>query len=450
MKKSNYKIIIDYEYNSDNINWKSYYEVKAQIKSLQKLHKKYNISEVTTSVDTLNKFLKNIRIQIKSNKIYYTLEYKHNKKLQHMLKKSLNYSFNIVSLFNTTNKSTKPFHSYWIEEQNHLEVLRMAKSNILASIKKYREVNKKIDSVPKRYTDNTGMQHNFTMICSNNHVNSIHNSSGNINSQIVKMTNRGGVHSTNNTIFQIYILKQNSKIFESKIPTTSSTNNYVGIELEFFCQWDKNKLAHELIIYDLAKYCQLKTDSSIRPTNTYISHELCILVTEREYKEIIHKLCIILKTADAQVNKSCGFHVHLDMRNRKSSIDTIYSNLVSAQPILYAMNPKSRRDGQYSKTTTTKIFKDASSDRYKGINAEATKKHNTIEIRIHSGTVSENKIINWIDLLLSIINEKEIQRTTRFLRTFLKNYKINIDLANYITERINKFTEDNGEIEEAA
>jgi hypothetical protein len=119
------------------------------------------------------------------------------------------------------------------------------------------------------------------------------------------------------------------------------------------------------------------------------------------------------------------------------------------------MNPFSRQSGSYCRRQDTKDFAVAAGGgirdaRYFGINAAAHAKHNTIEIRMHSGTVQADKINKWIDLLLLIIAKKElVKKATSTLRAFIKQYDIDADLGVYIAERMAKFIgEDKKEVEE--
>lgn len=253
---------------------------------------------------------------------------------------------------------------------------------------------------------------------------------------------QAGVHSEPGAILQMMKAKESKLVYTSKSPRDDK--NYVGIELEFFCKWDKSKLATALFEAGVAKNVCLKSDGSIQSDKSgYETHELAILATEDTYRDVVNTICNVLGQADARVNKSCGMHVHLDMRNRDK--DLVFSNLVSAQSILYAMNPKSREEGTYCKRTTAKKM-DKVSGRYWGINPAAYGKFRTLEVRIHAGTVSAIKVINWIDLLLNVASlGTEVKRAPTSVKGFIKAYKIKSNLAQYIIDRIMKFNPESGE-----
>jgi hypothetical protein len=230
--------------------------------------------------------------------------------------------------------------------------------------------------------------------------------------------------------------KDKERVFQEKKPTTTS-DNYVGVEIEFGCDLNDQDLAFLLMEHEVHDYVFLKRDGSVHvgPFN----HELCVLGKEKEIFSIVKKVCDALAATGAKVNKTCGLHVHIDMRNRNTS--TCFNNLVCAQNILYAMNPYARAAGTYCRKVDTKDFEIGSKiGHYAGVNASAHAKHKTIEIRIHSGTVSAKKINNWIKLLLMIANKKDVtKKASSSLKEFVLKYGIDKDLADYMHERMNKF-----------
>jgi Putative amidoligase enzyme len=236
--------------------------------------------------------------------------------------------------------------------------------------------------------------------------------------------------------------KDKERVFVEKKPTTTS-DNYVGVEIEFGCDLNDQDLAFALMEAEVHDYVFLKRDGSVHvgPFN----HELCVLGKEKEIFSIIEKVCECLATTGAKVNKTCGLHVHIDMRNRNTSM--VFNNLVCAQNVLYAMNPYARQAGTYCRKVDTKDFQiGAKIGHYAGVNASAHEKHKTIEIRIHSGTVNAKKINNWIKLLLMIANKKEVvKKASSRLTEFVLKFGLDQSLADYIHERMNKFmgTENN-------
>jgi hypothetical protein len=232
--------------------------------------------------------------------------------------------------------------------------------------------------------------------------------------------------------------RQSKIVFLNKSPRTNE--KHIGIELEFIAPKSRSDLGVMLVQAGLGNYVTLKGDGSIRiDKEGFNAHELTACIPESERKVIISKIAAVLKEAGALINKSCGFHVHLDMRSRDRA--KAFSNLVSAQNVFYAMNPKSRKENHFCKKTLSKdLDKERSGSRYKGVNATALGKYGTLEIRIHSGTVDEVKINNWVDLLISVTDaDAPFKRAPRTIDSFCKGYNIPAELRAYIIERIRKF-----------
>ncbi len=257
----------------------------------------------------------------------------------------------------------------------------------------------------------------------------------------------GFVYSTGEQILTIMHSRKARMIFDPKSP--KDQQRYVGVEMEFTCSANNKTLAGEFGKINLQGKLQLKEDGSIRVDKSdHYPHELCILALESEVEMVVNSVCGVLAKYNAKVNKSCGLHVHLDMRTRDK--DVAFSNLVTAQPLLYAMNPPSRAVNKFCKKSTKKQF-GANVERYFGVNAQAYHKYQTIEIRIHSGTVLAEKINNWVKVLLCIVNKQEkIARAPRKFTTFVKHFDFDMALAEYVAGRIEKFIGASLEVEEAA
>lgn len=239
-------------------------------------------------------------------------------------------------------------------------------------------------------------------------------------------------------IRRISLARRSKIVFTAKSPRTNE--RHIGIELEFISSSERTQLGNMLLESGLGEYVHLKADGSIRiDKDGYHAHELSACIPESERKVIISKIAETLSKANSLINKSCGFHVHLDMRNRDRS--KAFSNLVSAQSVFYAMNPKSRKENNYCKKTMSKdLDKERKGSRYKGVNAAALSKYGTLEIRIHSGTVDGVKINNWVDLLISVADaDAPFKRAPRTIDSFCKGYNISSELRSYIIERIRKF-----------
>lgn len=251
-----------------------------------------------------------------------------------------------------------------------------------------------------------------------------------------------------------FLLAQNRKrrthIFNAKKPLTN--DKHIGIEIELASTLDRELLADKLFDAGLAAYVCIKSDSSIGAGGGALrdyayAHEIAVCVKESEMERIVDKLCTTLESCEVKVDKTCGLHVHLDMRNEEeSTLSRVFGNLMSMQHFLYAMSPATRRVGSYCKTVGNRKWH-VMSDRYRGINTNAYQKYRTIEMRMHSGTVDSSKIRNWINLLLAIKNAPEIKRAPTTMKGVVKQINISDDLASYITSRIRKFAKGHAELD---
>jgi len=247
-----------------------------------------------------------------------------------------------------------------------------------------------------------------------------------------------GVHTVKNSILELYDAIKSVKIYESKKPSIYAKENYVGIELEFFFEGTEQALASALVKNGLEKYAHLKNDGSIRTNKAgQIGKELAILAKESEVFDVVEKITSVLKQFKAGVNQSCGMHVHLDARNRDHK--KMFYSLTTHLNILMAMQPKSRQDNTYCAKNKTKHFDKERGNRYKAVNAAAFNKYNTIEVRLHSGTVCNEKISNWVKLLLTIVNSQVQTKRSVKLDTFFKTYEIDNQLRDYVKNRIHRF-----------
>lgn len=276
------------------------------------------------------------------------------------------------------------------------------------------------------------------------------------------------IHMKGGTFVELAEVAKMRKIFEPKKPVTDA--HHVGVEIEFVSKFDKYHIAKELMKEKVQDFVFLTEDGSLRKEGEFKHcHELTVLAPEQMIHEVLRRVLKAINTNDSsRVMNRCGLHVHLDMRNRDKKL--AFYNLQKAQRILFAMNPRSRTDGTkadgtvadtvYSKRIDVTDFEEAfnmqtvKKDRYYGINALAIQKHNTIEIRIHSGSTNYEKISNWIKILTTIVNKTtKVNTEAAKAETFCDNYGLDNTILEYIKERINKFKDKDGKhisIEEVA
>lgn len=187
-------------------------------------------------------------------------------------------------------------------------------------------------------------------------------------------------------------------------------------------------------------------------------------------------LCSFLNKKRCLINKSCGFHVHYDARNLdEATVKKIYTVLSVFQDTFYNMLPPSRKESRYCRPVKDnyrklfgtkfdyfwydceeeKLLKNMKVDkynstRYVGINFHSLAQHNTVENRMHSGTINFVKIRNWVlinQILIDYAINSEwksifklngsLEQLNRIISDYEKKYSIlkNYDLVTYVVSR---------------
>ena len=180
--------------------------------------------------------------------------------------------------------------------------------------------------------------------------------------------------------------------------------------------------------------CSVKSDGSLSGDGL-IGAEVTLLLDASKGFDKLYKVCKILNDLGAEVNSTCGLHVHLDhRRSSKVQIKQVAQRFKMALPIMSKLVPKSRRSNTYCRLGVSKLR----GERYFAINLTSLEKHGTIEIRLHSGSTDARKIENWSRLLLAI----QSSRTSRPLETvkdLIDVVSIPEALAEYLENRFAKF-----------
>lgn len=180
--------------------------------------------------------------------------------------------------------------------------------------------------------------------------------------------------------------------------------------------------------HDTASYWKVVEDVSI--DNTGFLNHLGFEVVSPALSGItglrqIEKVCKALDHLNAQINVSCGLHVHHDARDyRLNNWKTLLKTYVKYEETIDSLLPRSRRGDSNrfckslkkgtvkstcavidSKSTLSDIMHiwshedgwgDVVPDRYIKLNLSAYLRHGTVEFRQHGGTVEFEKIMNWV------------------------------------------------------
>jgi hypothetical protein len=175
----------------------------------------------------------------------------------------------------------------------------------------------------------------------------------------------------------------------------SHRGEFVGVEIEFLLPRQVNSVSLRT-----SKFISLGSDGSICPPSGYIGLEANVVYVRGVSENRLEKFCNQLSVSEAQVNKSCGLHIHLDQRNvSRATAWRRYHRLVSALPWLKLAVPPSRIGNSYCRLNVEGENPE-NYDRYMAINWKAYTEHGTIEIRLLNGTTSADKIKHWVALCI--------------------------------------------------
>lgn len=149
----------------------------------------------------------------------------------------------------------------------------------------------------------------------------------------------------------------------------------------------------------------------------------------------VDDICAALNSADAKVDDSCGYHVHIDARDLKyPDIRRLMRVYAIIEPALFAMVPPSRRASSYchpcgskygadspikstrdlrhdvatkvygSSNTRTRKTSKYDCSRYAALNLHSWFLRGTVECRLAAGTTSADKVKSWAILWASIVD----------------------------------------------
>jgi Putative amidoligase enzyme len=236
----------------------------------------------------------------------------------------------------------------------------------------------------------------------------------------------------------------------------------IEFELVFYSQEKMNQFENFIIKKKYDKYVSMQIDHSIRPNkdgygskcghcfeclhyggrfcldkNKLIHIPKEVVVSYYKGKEqIVRDICKFLHKK-AYVNKSCGTHVHFDMRHVDENEALLYGAKIGCcVKALKFILPTWRRNNQYCDKTINS-FNEGNGDghnRYAFVNMMAYKKYKTIEVRGHSGTLNAEKILNWIKICETIMYSKK-NISVGNVKELIKNYKFSPKLSSFIKKR---------------
>jgi hypothetical protein len=166
------------------------------------------------------------------------------------------------------------------------------------------------------------------------------------------------------------------------------------------------------------------------------------LHSSEEGLEEVKRVCKLMSQAGATVNKSCGFHVHVDAAGLSGAdIAMVISRYAANESLINEFMAPSRQGNHFCRPVTQIYGIDVSNrlsryipdlwtglraprviaqnlDRYCAVNLAAFVRHGTIEFRQHAGTMNWRKVTSWVRFLVSFVEQSREQvrsRVERFL-----------------------------------
>lgn len=169
---------------------------------------------------------------------------------------------------------------------------------------------------------------------------------------------------------------------------------------------------------DNTTHYKIVSDGSLNGNNT--AEIVSPILKGKQGLETLKTVCDSLVCIGANVNRSCGLHVHLDAK--KMSIThwrNLFINYARLESIIDSFMPRSRRanNNTYCRSLALRPRFEASifacntvqdicalfSSRYYKVNVEAYLRHKTVEFRQHSGTTDFQKIYMWLAFLQKLV-----------------------------------------------
>lgn len=254
----------------------------------------------------------------------------------------------------------------------------------------------------------------------------------------------GWIHKEPGQILRIYKQRMVKDLYTLKVPT--KPYRYIGLELEFCAPIDELDFALLLHKEGVHQFGQMKKDGSLRPKlDVEHGYELALLFPEQHFKQHLKKVCNILQKVGARADnqehfRRCGLHVHIDMRRGRKK-DIVYNNFVACQKVLSTFLDPNRSDSEFCRLIKSREFptkfENTREERYKAINAASFYKYQTLEIRMHQGSVNFKDICNWMNLLIKIANyKKRIRDDINELTILKKRFRINPAMSEFFQDKI--------------
>jgi hypothetical protein len=133
------------------------------------------------------------------------------------------------------------------------------------------------------------------------------------------------------------------------------------------------------------------------------------ILTQRSGPKEIQRVCGALKTAGAGVNRTCGLHVHVGIKNSNKDYMSELCDIVAKRYDKYEteIDKFVKAGRRKDKNDFCGSIKKRYNDRYCKVNSCAIERHGTIEFRHHHGTIDPNEINNWVEFVINFVKQSE-------------------------------------------
>lgn len=178
-------------------------------------------------------------------------------------------------------------------------------------------------------------------------------------------------------------------------PVPSTTDNYIGIEIEFDLPspWQDTfavlKQEVETIIPDATVH---REHVAFKDNKDVYAFEASLLCKEDGYEMHVIMLIDLLKKHGASVSELHGLHVHVDARQRM--MDEMMDNITKFEGYLFKLCAEHRQENEYCIRGET----------HKHGAIHISSAYHTLEIRMKEALLDDEAICNWVALIVNIIN----------------------------------------------
>lgn len=209
-----------------------------------------------------------------------------------------------------------------------------------------------------------------------------------------------------------------------------------GVEIECFVNRgairtaaERTGMAYEYEGYnhrDGHDYFKFTTDGSVRGMADPIECVSPVLAGVNG-KNTLKNAVKTLNAAGANVNQTCGLHVHIGASKLTAKqYCNVFVNYAYLEAVIDTFMARSRRadNAYYAQTlqdhlyyleqavTIENVQRALGNCRYHKVNAESYRRHKTIEFRQHAGTTNYEKIINWVSFCGKLVIWSKKNRLT--------------------------------------